>query len=274
MSARHAQVLTALDCLEGGEHVGWIVHQPAEFTQLAARCLRQGAAAGDKLLLFGPRWRTQRHPLPVDEQVTVLDPRREFLAGGPLEPQTVYAAFRRQAALAAEQGYRGLRVVTDMDWLLDAPPGTGLAQFEQGLDEVAADTGATIVCAYRRQNFAVADLAAITCVHPHQLGESPRDPGFRIWASGAQHWHLSGQVDLRGAQAFPTALRTAAHGRQHLRLDCTGLEFMNAAGMRAIALLAHDTAVTVSLEGANETLRRYWTLMDWDGEISNVEFCA
>jgi len=274
MTARHTRVLTALDALGDGDHVGWVVERPTQFTEMAALCLQQGADLGDMQFLFAPQHGGWPQQLPVGKGVPVVDPHVAFLHGGHLDPEAMYAAFRRHAALAAEQGYRGLRVVADMDWLLGPRPAGGqIAAFEQGLDAVAVETGATIVCAYRRESFTGRELAGVMCVHPHELGAS-RSLGFRIWSSGSGRWHLSGQVDLRAAEVFPTALRAAADGRAALWLDCTHLAFIDMAGMRAIAQVAHGTGASVYLEGANETLRRCWKLMDWETGLPNVEFCA
>ena len=213
--------------------------------------------------------------MPDRSSIATIDPSLEFFSADGLNAQAMYRMVRRQAALASEQGYRGLRVLADMNWLLETGlAGRDIARFEQGLDEVAADTGATIVCAYRWQSKRAADLAEVMSVHPHGLGTVPQDLGFRIWTSGADRWHLAGQVDLRSAQAFPAALATAAEGRDRLRLECAGLDFIDVGGIRAIARLASGTTVRITVEAAGETLRRCWKLTGWGSELQNVEFYA
>jgi anti-anti-sigma factor len=274
MTTRQARTLSALDALAGGDHVGWIVEQPGDFARLTALCLQQGASAGQKLFFFspGPGGRPQ---LPIGDGVSVLDPYVAFLRGGALDASVMYAGFRRETSKAIAEGYQGLRVVADMDWLLGPSPSSGqLVAFEQGLDAVAAETGATIVCAYRRESFPHRDLAGVMCVHPQQLGASPRDLGFRIWSSGEGRWHLAGQIDVRAAEAFPAAVRTAAQGRASLWLDCTQLRFIDAAGIRALGQVARGTGISIQLHGASDTLRRCWKLLDWESAAPSVEFCA
>jgi hypothetical protein len=275
MTTRLPRVLTALDKLNSGDHVGWMVTGSAQFAALAAGCLEQGAAAGQKLFYFSPGRVSRSRSLPIGGGVSVIDPHVAFLGGGGLEPSTMYAAFREQAVVAADEGYSGLRVVADMDWLLGPGPSGGqIAAFEQGLDAVAVETGATIVCAYRRGSFPGRDLAEVMCVHPHELGEGPQDLGFRIWSSGAGRWHVSGEVDARAGAAFPAALRTAAEGAASLWLDCSDLRFIDAAGMRAIARTARRGDVTVSLQGASDLMRRCWEILEWDVATPNLEFCT
>jgi anti-anti-sigma factor len=272
---RQARVLTTLDGLADGDHVGWVVEQPTEFTQMAAQYLEQGAAAGQKMFFFSPRRGGRMQLLPIGDGVRVLDARVAFLHGGALDAAVMYAGFERENAKAVAEGYRGLRVMADMDWLLSAQASGGqIAAFEQGLDAVAAQTGATIVCAYRRESFAHRDLAGVMCMHPHQLGTAPQDLGFRVWSSGEGRWHVSGEIDLRAAEAFPAAMCRAAEGRSSLWLDCTQLRFIDVAGIRALAELAHGAGIAVQLYGTSDTLRRCWKLLEWDTTATSVEFCA
>lgn len=246
-----------------------------QFATLAAACLEQGAAAGQKLFFFSPGHVNRPRSLPIGGGVSVIDPHLAFLGGGGLDPSAMYNAFRQQATVAVDEGYSGLRVVADMDWLLGpGPTGGQITAFEQGLDAVAVETGATIVCAYRRGSFPGRDLAEVMCVHPHGLGERPGDLGFRIWSSGAGRWHVSGEVDTRARAAFPAALRTAAEGATSLWLDCSDLRFIDVAGLHAIARTAHRGDVAVSLHGASAVMRRCWKLLEWDVATPNLEFCA
>lgn len=205
--------------------------------------------------------------------MTVLDPHAAFLDEGTLDATAMYAGFERETAKALSEGYRGLRVMADLDWLLSARASSRMiTAFEQGLDAVAAHSGATIACAYRRASFSARDLAGVMCVHPHRLGDSPADLGFRIWSSGRDRWHVSGQVDLRAAQAFPAVVRTAAEGSDRLCLDCGELDFIDVAGIRALAQAAYGTGTRMRLCGTGETLRRTWQLQGFGSPAANVGF--
>jgi hypothetical protein len=275
MTVRQARMLTALDGLTDGDHVSWLVEQPAQFAQMTAHYLREGAVAGQKLFFFGPQRDDQPQSLPVAEGVSVLDPHTAFMHGGTWDPAAMYEGLGLERSKALAEGYRGLRVMADMDWLLAAhPSGDRIAAFEQGLDTLVAQTGVTVVCAYRRENFSPGELAGVMCVHPHQLGEVPRDLGFRIWNSGEGRWHIAGDVDVRAAEAFPAALRRAADGRTRLWLDCTELRFIDVAGIRALGQVAYSTGISMQLHGAGETVQHFWKMLDWDSAEARLEFCA
>ena len=105
-------------------------------------------------------------------------------------------------------------------------------------------------------------------------GSEPRDDGscLRVWTSGDNRWHLSGEADLRSQQALLAAMNTASVTRGGLVLDCGELSFIDVAGMRAIAEAALALGTPVTVNGANEMLRRAWSLLDLHVAAPNVEF--
>ena len=272
---RKARLLTALEGLTDGDHVGWVVDDPARFIPMTAEYLRQGVWARQKLFYFTPEPDGWPESLPIEDEVSVLDPHLAFLGGGLLDATAMYAGFEQETAKAVGEGYRGLRVMADMDWLLSAgASGRVIAAFEQGLDAVAAQSSTTVVCAYRPESFSARDLAGVICVHPYQLGAASEDLGFRIWSSGPGRWHVSGQVDLRAAEAFPAMVRSAAEGSDRLYLDCSELDFIDVAGIRALAQVVYSTGTGMRLRGTDEALRRSWRLLGFDSSVTNVEFCT
>jgi anti-anti-sigma factor len=274
--SRTAREISTLDPLEAGDHVGWIVRDREEFAWLTSRHLRQGSAAGDKLFLFGPDGGLEQASA-VDDAVTVLNPGKAFLGGGAVDPEAMLGHFREQHILAREQGFRGLRVVADMDWLLTVQPtptAAGLVDFEQRLDRFVADTDAIIVCAYRPENFAAAELAEVMCVHPHTRGAAPEPVGFRMWSGGGDVWQLSGDIDVNSGNALRERLRSAAASKRNVTLDLTGIRFIDLAGLRTIAAFSVEQAVSVTVEGMGDTMRKCWNLLDLDAFAPYVEWAA
>ena len=103
--------------------------------------------------------------------------------------------FEEQSTRARSEGYRGLRLVADMDWLLPAAPTTDeLVAFELWLDRHVPRLGATIVCAYRETSFDTDVLGGAGCVHP--LGAGSEAPQFKLVAGDAGSWRLVGEVDI------------------------------------------------------------------------------
>ena len=273
---RVAGAVRDLATLEGGDHVAWFLDRTADFPALAAQFFRQGTARGDKLLMFAPQRRAVSR-LPIGDGVTVFDPRQAFLAGRPGAATWDWnrqfgSALREQTALACAEGYRGLRLIVDMDWLFDTTATLEqVVELEQGLDEATAAEKAVVVCAYRLESFSTAEIAGAACVHPRTLSDTPSEAGFRMWSSGANRWHLSGEIDLRARNIFPALLIAAARGREQLRLNCAELDFIDAAGTRAIAHAACETATPLYLEHAGDPLRSLWRLLDLEAYAPNVE---
>lgn len=268
--------VSGLDTLEGGDHVAWFLDRTVDFATLAARFFEQGTARGEKLLMFAPQRRAVSR-LPIGGGVTVFDPRQAFLSGGTRAAvwnwnERLGGALREQTALAGAEGYRGLRLIVDMDWLFDTTATIEqVVELEQGLDEATAAEKAVVVCAYRLESFTTAEIAGAACVHPRTYSEAPGEVGFRMWAAGSNRWHLSGEIDLRARTIFPALLTAAARGRDQLRLNCAGLEFIDAAGTRAIAHVARETGTPLHLEHAADPLRSLWRLLGLEAYAPTVE---
>jgi ABC-type transporter Mla MlaB component len=275
-ATRDAGAVSGLDTLEGGDHVAWFLNRTVDFATLAAKFFQQGTTRGDKLLMFAP----QRHAvsrLPIGDGVTVFDPRQAFLSSGTRAAvwdwnRQLGSALREQTALASTEGYSGLRLIVDMDWLFGTTATLEqVVELEQGLDEATAAEKAVVVCAYRLESFTTAEIAGAACVHPRTLSNAPSEVGFRMWAAGENRWHLSGEIDLRARSIFPALLTATARGRQQLRLNCARLEFIDAAGTRAIAHAARETATPLYLEHVGDPLRSLWRLLDLEAYAPNVE---
>lgn len=96
--------------------------------------------------------------------------------------------------------------------------------------------------------------------------------GFRVWTSGEGRWHLAGEADLAAESALRAAMLTASSSPAGLVLDCGELSFIDVAGLRAIAQAALALGSPVVVNGANDMLRRAWSLLDLHVAAPNVEF--
>ena len=271
---REVRAVDGLDTLEGGDHVAWFLDRTVDFAALAGKFFELGTARGDKLLMFAPQRRAVSR-LPIGDGVTVFDPRQALLADhGPAASRSRQfgTVLREQNALAGNEGYRGLRLIVDMDWLLDTTvTHEEVIELEQGLDEATVAEKALVVCAYRLESFTTAEIAGAACVHPGTLNDAPGEVGFRMWSAGPNRWHLAGEIDLRARSVFPLLLASAARGRAELRLDCAGLEFIDAAGTRAIARVACETATPLYVEHAGDSLRSLWRILGLEAYAPKVE---
>lgn len=248
-----AIALADLRDLAGPGHVCWTVRDPDTYVAQAAEFLACAPSARQKPFAFGPEGSPALEALrPL--VAAAADPRHAFLGGGPLEPDLMFAMFDEQSALARAEGFGGLRLVADMDWLLGADPtAEEVVAFELLLDREARRLDATIVCAYRDTAFDADTIAGVRCVHP--IGVDDLEPPQFVLAATDGGWRLTGEVDLAVASTFGTAIATAV-GAGSCTLDLSELRFIDVAGMRELAAAARDRAVTVV--GAPPLLRRCW----------------
>jgi anti-anti-sigma factor len=249
-----------LELLGEGSHACWIVNEDQTYLEVAKALLAKAKTSNRKALLFGPEGSMPLLALGPLANAAV-DPHNEYLHGGALDPPAMFAMFEREAELARQQGYTGLTVVADMDWMVPAlPHGKGIVEFELMLDRRVKDIGATVVCAYRKTSFDTAALSGALCVHPVSVDpNSP--PQFTVVAGSASTWCLSGEVDIAVADDFHTALRTAATD-QAWAIDISDLEFIDVAGMRAIAKVASENGLR--LIGMRPSLERVWKLAGFE----------
>ena len=203
-----------------------------------------------------------------------LDPAVAVLGGGPLDPAAIYAMLRTAAVTAREQGYRGLRLVADMDWLVPPTPSAAdMAAYELLLDRVVTDLGATVVCAYHTEHFDAHTIAEAVAVHPSTLGPVAVEPGFRFWNVSGPVWQISGEVDLFNADAFGRALATATTGVSSIRLRTSGVRFIAVAGIAALVEVTHFRPdLRIVVEGASASFLKCWTLLGYDRLVPAVRF--
>jgi anti-anti-sigma regulatory factor len=254
-----------------GSHVCWIVRDPATYVERAAVILGQAQEFDEKPVLFGPDGNHDREAL-APLAAVVADPGRAFLEGERLDPEVIRRVFREQMAEARTEGYSGVRVVADMDWLCAAGPSTAdIVGFELLLDRYVGELGATVVCAYREQSFDVEALAGALCVHPVGAGYGSPPP-FRLVDAAEGWWRLSGEVDLADAAILDAGLSSAARAGP-VRIDASTLEFADVAGLRAIASAARAAdPVPIRIAGARAVVRRSWQLAGFADLAPQVEF--
>lgn len=280
MTERTVRELSLLDPIEGGDHVAWVTRDPGEFEWMAAKQLGHSGRAGDKLFLVASGHRSHGAALMADD-VTVWDPVQTFQQGGQPPTENLLTAVQEQNERARGEGFRGIRVVADMDWLLDVPADVGqVVDFEQRLDRWVADTGALVICVYRPDSFVEVELAQLMSVHPHSRQSErhprsrPRPVALRIWSAGGGRWHVSGDVDLGCAEAFAARLASAAGTSGHITLDLRAVRFIDLAGLRAIAYCSIDCQAEIVVEGLNSAMRRCWDLLGLRSSAPDVEVRA
>lgn len=271
---RKVREFSLLDPMEGGDHVAWVTRDPGEFEWMASKQLTHSGRVGDKLFLVASGHRSQRAALMADD-LTVWDPVRTFQPGGPPPTEMLLSAVQEQDELARGAGFGGIRVVADMDWLLDVPTDFGqVIDFEQRLDRLVADIGALVICVYRPESFVEMELAQLMSVHPHSRRAEARSDALRIWSAGGGRWQVSGDVDMRCTAAFAARLASAAQASGRVVLDLRAVRFIDLAGLRAIAQCSIDHRAEIVVEGLNSAMRRCWDLLGLPAGAPDVEVRA
>ncbi len=265
--------LPSPELLAPGDHPCWVVEDDEAYIRLAGTVLEEGRRLHQRTALFGPAGSRPLAALAGSVELTA-DPGAEFLGGGPLVPEAVFAAFRAETARARNDGYAGLRVVADMDWLLPlGPTAEEIVTFEAQLDEVVRRLEATVACAYRPGSFpSPATITAASCVHPAHWGPGA-EPPFRV-ALADDGWAISGEIDNAVRDAFADAFDAVTGGDGPCVVDLKGLEFIDVAGMRVIATAAARRTSPVVLRGGPPILPRAWGLVGFDEMAPAVEFAG
>lgn len=263
-----AAVEAAVDVARSAGHVCWVVQEPEDYAVVAAAILDEGAARGLKPLAFGPSGSPELAALGRHAVVSV-DPAQAFLDGGPLTPGLMLQAFREQTQHARVEGYGGVCVVADMDWMQATGASWGeVVAFEARLEAVVHDLGATVMCAYRTSTTSPDAVRGARCVHPAEVGSS-EPPPFLVVAGAQGSWRLTGEVDFSCAEALVAALDgLRAHGVP--ALDLSGLQFVDVAGMRVLARAAGADGAPLALHGVSDWMRRVWSLAGFDLQASAV----
>jgi hypothetical protein len=171
----------------------------------------------------------------VSSGQVVLRPAVEaFASGRPFDPLRVVEVMLEAVVEAERDGRAAPRIMSDMAWLLGAPPGPeGLADLERRTGRVVAARGASVLCLYDVRCFTPEALDVVVSAHPRPTGHdhSATDLSFRVTAPTTGVLRLVGELDVAAYDVFEAALATASAGRDRLRLDLGELEFIDAGGV-------------------------------------------
>lgn len=222
------------------QHACWVVDGAGSYRDMATDVLDKGVSAGRKCVVFG------------------AESHSAVLGGGPLEPDRMVGMFREQSALARDDGFTGLCVVADMNWILPINSRAGaVIRFEVQLERLVTAVDATVVCAYRADSFDAATITGALCVHPNGFGTF-EPPPFQLVAVDGSRWRLSGEVDILAASQFRSALDAVTPPGGQCEIDVSALQFIDVRGLRTIARTSTRRRATIRMTGASPHLQRVW----------------
>ncbi|MFD3546760.1 MEDS domain-containing protein [Streptomyces sp. NPDC058655] len=167
-----------------------------------------------------------------------------YLADGSFDAEAMVATLRREVEDSLAAGYRGFRVSGEMGWALRGVPGTEqLERYETRVTEVFAGQAASAICQYDARRFGPDALDAFDRCHPGAVepAELYGSAGLRLLPSfraGRRALRVVGTVDYRATEALAGALETALQWPGDVWVDMSELEFIDLAGVRALARAA------------------------------------
>jgi anti-anti-sigma factor len=269
------------------DHACWVYDDDNAIAAAAREFVVDGLAGGDRLLCvgddraLGQLRRATGTAAEVDGHVArgalaFLPITGAYRTAGRLEAGAQREWYEQTTRRARAEGYRGLRVLAELTPLATDPAGCAeLLRWEHLADDfMASGAGMTALCAYRRDQLPSSVLADVASVHP-QVHAGPEQAPFRIFFDGCG-LAVAGTLDAFGADRLTRVLTSSALDPPAVRMDLSRVEFMDAAGCRAIAAWAHGleerwgpAAITVT--GASRMVRRMWQLLGF-AELTAVTF--
>ncbi len=172
-------LLTALDSLQPGDHLCCIHETEEEFRAVVESYLRQGLDASEKIIYIADI----RSPQIVMEwlsecgfdmerriesgQFKVVRSQGTYSQGGAFDPERMLAYLKSELREAREEGYKALRIASEMTWALSVFDGSErLGEYEAKLNVFLRAAACTVLCLYDRNQFPPETLLEVLETHP------------------------------------------------------------------------------------------------------------
>lgn len=181
--------------------------------------------------------------------VRIVPARDVYGAGGPVDPERVVATFAAATEEALADGFRGLRMSSDVTELVRTPEQqNAFVRAEFLIDCYMAGHALSALCAYGRRlgDDTVTEFASL-----HTAGPSHEAP-FRVFGCADGALGLAGQLDPVSVAALErvlTRLRPGA-GSGVLVVDLAGVEYVDHRLLQTLTACARAYGVALSLRSA------------------------
>ncbi len=260
-----------------GRHTCLTSTSAAEYRGMLTAYFEQGLRDGDLLAYFGS---PPEHTAPALDSLRAADHDPEqllddgslvigladdlFLRDGRFDPDAAIQDCRDLIARATANGYRGVRVVTELSWLAATPSHrASWPEFEFRVDLLTAAMPFTALCCYDKREWEPDELRLIHAVHSDAPAAGD-DTTFKLRGNVDGSLGIEGELDFRDADTVRSILLAAASDLTLPVLDISRLLFADVAGMRAIAAAALEFQRSfgrVQIRGASPHFRKVWDLL-------------
>jgi anti-anti-sigma factor len=276
-------LVTGVPETNAADHLCCVYDDDATFDAAVREFLAGGLARGERLLCVGERvidsLLAGASPisgvaeLVADGRLQMLTLAEAYAATGSFRPERQLAFYDEATRRAVDDGYRGLRVIADVTPLAADPESrTELVRWEHLADEyVARGPGMSAMCTYRG-DLPQDALTAATTSHPLVHAPSGVSP-FRVFFEDGR-LAVAGEVDTFHAARLAGVLAGLPVEGPVVTLDLAFLDFIDAAGCRALALWAQDLrarSITLELRDASPLVQRVWQILGL-AELAPVTF--
>ncbi|MGY1824029.1 MEDS domain-containing protein [Geodermatophilus sp. SYSU D00079] len=276
--------VTHPDAVGPADHLCWVYDDAESLPAAAGRFLAGGLARGERLVFVGSDddvARLRRSPGPLgplgdllaDGTLVLLPLGQAYAGDGGFAPEQQLDFYDTLTRQALAEGHTGLRVVAELTPLAADPTRHAeLVRWEHLADDfMAAGSGMSAMCAYRRDALPAGALADVAGVHPQVHSPSGLAPDvlapFRVYVDGGRV-AVAGSVDAFGADRLRRVLADSPVGGTGTAvLDLGRLEFADAAGCRAFAGWAQQRIAAggaVAVVDVPPLVARVWGLLGYD----------
>jgi anti-anti-sigma regulatory factor len=266
--------VTVTVSISPGQHCCWAVSDRAEAEALVAEWVRDGLAAGDRMLYLEPASHDGALSRLLDRegiawreaagrgQLLVATPETALLVDGEFAPDRLLASHAGLVDQALADGYPAVRMCgAATDLLTVVPDREALRAYEARIDGFCATRPVSILCLYDRRAFE-GDLGAFLRTHMNALADSQV---LALVEDGRVR--LVGEVDLSNVELL-TAILEGLPPRD-IVVDMGGLSFIDLKGAAELVGLARrigpEARVTVSSPPPH--LARILATLGWTDEL-------
>ncbi|MEU0674007.1 MEDS domain-containing protein [Streptomyces sp. NPDC006172] len=239
--------------VDHGDHLCLAFADESEQRRVVTAFLAEGLQRGERVMYFADLTRpedvldwltasgTDPRPALDAGRLVVTTADDSYLAAGAFDPDDMVAALRKEVADSLTAGCTGFRVSGEMSWALrDVPGADRLHEYETKVHQVFAEHRASAVCQYDARRFPADRLDAFQSCHGAAVEPEPlhSDSSLRLipaFQQGRRALRVVGSVDHRNTDALAAALENTLTWPGDVRVDMSELEFIDLAGVRALA---------------------------------------